>query len=169
MFRFRSHKRGVKLATSLLLLYVAGCEAQSVYSNYCGVALSAQMITVTVFSSLLSGLVGVLVSTWVFYKLERHKQKLDLARRLLGNRFKPNGDAFSCALNELMGVFADSDDVLLKLQRFYEALQAHGKPAADAALIDLLKAVCNASKLSQATLNDAYFLKTFNSHGQSNA
>jgi hypothetical protein len=37
-------------------------------------------IVVTVIASLLSGLVGVGVSAWFFYRLERQKQKLDLAR-----------------------------------------------------------------------------------------
>lgn len=119
-------------------------------------------IIVTVISSLVSGIVGVVVSTWYFYRLERHKLKLDLARRLLGNRFSVAGDAFSCALNEVIAVFADSDDVLTKWRGLYEALQAPGKPNADAALIDFLKAVCKASGLTQATLNDAYLLKTFN-------
>ena len=117
---------------------------------------------ITVVSSLISGLIGVFVSTWYFYKLERHKMKLDLARRLLGNRFSIRGDAFSCAVNEVIAVFADSDDVLLKLRGLYEALQAHGKPNAETALIDFLKAVCKNSGLTQASLNDAFLIKTFN-------
>jgi len=124
--------------------------------------MTAEAIWVTVLSSLISGIVGVLVSTWYFYKLERHKLKLDLARRLLGNRFSITGDAFSCAVNEVIAVFADSEDVLTKLRGMYEALQAHGKPNAETALIDFLKAVCKASGLTQETLNDAYLLKTFN-------
>jgi hypothetical protein len=123
---------------------------------------SADAILVTVLSSLASGIVGVFVSTWYFYKLERHKLKLDLARRLLGNRYSIGGDAFSCAVNEVIAVFADSEDVLTKLRGLYEALQAHGKPNAETALIDFLKAVCKASGLTQATLNDAYLVKTFN-------
>lgn len=124
--------------------------------------MSADAILVTVLSSLASGIVGVFVSTWYFYKLERHKLKLDLARRLLGNRFSISGDAFSCAVNEVIAVFSDSEDVLAKLRALYEALQAHGKPNAETALIDFLKAVCKASGLTQATLNDAYLVKTFN-------
>jgi hypothetical protein len=124
--------------------------------------LSTEAIVVTVISSLISGLSGVAVATWYFYKLERHKLKVDLARRLLGNRFSVSGDAFSCAMNEVIAVFADSEDVLNKMGRLYEALQAHGKPNAEVALIDFLKSVCRASGLTQATLNDAYLLKTFN-------
>lgn len=124
--------------------------------------LSNEAILVTIVSSLISGLLGVAVSTWYFYKLERHKLKLDLARRLLGNRFSISGDAFSCAMNEVIAVFADAEPVLQKMERLYEALQVPGKPNAEGALIDFLKAVCKASGLTQATLNDAYLIKTFN-------
>jgi hypothetical protein len=120
-------------------------------------------ISVTIISSLLSGLIGVGVSILVVYKLERHKLKLDLARRLLGNRFNIQGDDFSRALNEVLAVFADKPIVLKKMEKLYEVLQTPGKPAADSALIDFLKEVCKSSGLTQATLNDGYFLKTFNS------
>lgn len=85
--------------------------------------LSTQVIVITLIASLLSGLIGAAVSMWYFYKLERHKLKLDLARRLLGNRFSITGDAFSCAMNEVIAVFADSEEVLSKMGRLYEALQ----------------------------------------------
>lgn len=124
--------------------------------------MTPEAIVVTVISSLVSGIVGAVISTWYFYKLERHKLKLDLARRLLGNRYSISGDAFSCAVNEVIAVFADSQDVLSKLRGLYEALQAPSKPNAESALIDFLKAVCRASGLAQGTLNDAYMLKVFN-------
>jgi hypothetical protein len=126
------------------------------------VFLSTEAIIVTVIASLLSGLIGVGVSAWFFYKLERHKLKLDLARRLLGNRYSITGDNFSSAINEVIAVFADSQDVLQLMGKLYEALQTPGKPNADGALIDFLKAVCKSSGLTQATLNDSYFIKTFN-------
>ena len=124
--------------------------------------MSVELILITIVASLLSGLIGVGVSGWFFYKLERHKLKLDLARRLLGHRFSIPGDDFSCAMNEVIGVFADSPEVLTKMGRLYEVLQTPGKPNAEGALIDFLKEVCFDSKLTQATLNDGYLLKTFN-------
>lgn len=124
--------------------------------------MSTEVILVTVISSLISGAIGVAISTWYFYKLERHKLKLDLARRLLGNRFSISGDPFSCALNEVIAVFADSNEVLLTLRVLYEALESQGKPHAETALIDFLKAVCKNSGLTQATLNDAFLIKAFN-------
>lgn len=124
--------------------------------------MTTEAIVVTILSSLISGLIGVGVSAWFFYKLERHKLKLDLARRLLGNRYSIMGDDFSCAMNEVLVVFADSEDVLQKTARLYETIQTQGKPNVDGALIDFLKAVCKNSGLTQITLNDTYFIKTFN-------
>lgn len=127
--------------------------------------MSLEAITVTVISSLLSGLIGVGVSAWVFYKLERHKLRLDLARRLLGHRFLITGDNFSCAMNEVIAVFADKPNVLLKMEKLYEALQTPNKPNCETALVDFLKEVCKSSGLTQITLNDTYLLKTFNARG----
>lgn len=124
--------------------------------------MTSDAILVTLASSLLSGLMGISVSTWYFYKLERHKQKLDLARRLLGNRYNISGEHFSCAMNEVIAVFADAAEVLKKMERLYESLQVPEKPNSEVALIDFLKAVCKSSGLSQVTLNDTYLIKTFN-------
>lgn len=126
------------------------------------IALPVEAVITTLVASLLSGIVGVGVSFWFFFKLERHKLKLDLARRLLGHRFSISGDGFSCAMNEVIAVFADSPDVLQKMGLLYQALQTPGKPNADGALIDFLKSVCKSSGLTQAALNDGYLLKTFN-------
>lgn len=124
--------------------------------------MSIEAIFVTVVSSLLSGLLGVGVSAWFFYRLERHKLKLDLARRLLGHRYSISGDHFSAAMNEVFVVFADAKDVLHKMERLYEVLQMPGTPNADSVFTDFLKAVCKNAGLTQATLNDSYFIKTFN-------
>lgn len=124
--------------------------------------MSTEAVITTLIASLLSGIVGVGVSFWFSFKLERHKLKLDLARRLLGHRFSISGDDFSCAMNEVMAVFADSPDVLQKMGLLYQSLQTPGKPTANSALIDFLKSVCKSSGLAQVALNDGYFLKTFN-------
>lgn len=124
--------------------------------------MTTEAIVVTMVASLVSGLLGVLVSAWFYYRMERHKQKLDLARRLLGNRYSIKGDAFSCAMNEVIAVFADSPKVLEGMKALYAALESPGKSAAESVLIDFLKAVTMASGLTQSNLNETYLLKTFN-------
>ncbi|MDF3847548.1 hypothetical protein [Achromobacter denitrificans] len=124
--------------------------------------MSIESVIITLVASLLSGIFGVGISFWFFFKLERHKLKLDLARRLLGHRFSISGDNFSCAMNEVIAVFSDSPDVLRKMELLFQALQTPGTPNADGALVDFLKSVCKSSGLTQAALNDGYLLKTFN-------
>ena len=121
-----------------------------------------EAIIVTLVSSLLSGLIGIAISAWFFYRLERYKLRLDLARRLLGNRHSISGAEFSTAMNEVFVVFSDSKEVLKEMERLYETLQTPGKPSAESVFTDFLKSVCKASGLNQKTLNDAYFIKTFN-------
>lgn len=124
--------------------------------------MTQEAILIALVSSLISGLIGVGVSSWFFYRLERHKLKLDLARRLLGHRYSITGNHFSTAMNEVFVVFADSKIVLQKMEHLYETIQTPGKPNADEVFIDFLKAVCKNAGLSQATLNDKYFLQIFN-------
>lgn len=124
--------------------------------------LTITTIAITIIASLLSGIIGVASSSYFVYKLERRKLKFDLAKRLLGYRFSIKGDEFSCAMNQVIAVFADSPQVLQAMQNLYRALEAPGKVQAEEALVDFLKAVCKDSGLAQVILNDSYFLKTFN-------
>lgn len=124
--------------------------------------MSSEAIFITLVSSLISGVLGIGVSSWFFYKLERRKLKFDLARRLFGYRFSISGDDFSCAMNEVIAIFADAPEVLKKMEHLFQALENSEKADAESALVAFLKSVCKDSGLTQATLNDGYFLKTFN-------
>ncbi len=124
--------------------------------------MSSNAIIVTIISSLLSGIIGILISSWFYYRLERHKLRLDLARRLLGHRHSIQGEGFSTAMNEVVAVFADSKEVLMKMERLYVTLETSGKPNVESVFTDFIKAVCKESGLNQKTLNDSYLIKTFN-------
>jgi len=95
-------------------------------------------------------------------QLERYKLRLDLARRLLGNRHSISEPEFSTAMNEVFVVFSDSKEVLKEMERLYETLQIPGKPSTESVFTGFLKSICKVSGLSQKTLNDAYFIKIFN-------
>ena len=81
-----------------------------------------------IISSLLSGLIGVILSLWYYRRYENRKQKLDTFRRLLGNRFaiaitegqesnsEHSREVFFAALNEIVVVFHDSAAVLVLRQ-----------------------------------------------------
>ena len=86
--------------------------------------LSGEYIVITVLASLLSGVIGVLISSIYYRRVEQRKIKLDTARRLFGNRRNMRGAEFTAAMNEIPIVFADSEDVIRATKKFYEAVDA---------------------------------------------
>jgi hypothetical protein len=72
------------------------------------------------------------------------------------------GDGFSTAMNKVFVVFGDSPSVMRAMGGLYGALNAPGKPMAEDALISFLKAICDDLGIDYSTLNDSYFIKTFN-------
>ncbi len=119
-------------------------------------------ILLTVVSSLISGFVGVAIAAWYFYRIERYKLKLDLARRLFGYRHSIIGEGFPTAMNEVFVVFAGEEDVIQNMGRLYTAIETPGKPNLEVAFSDFLKSVAKSAGLCKAKLSDAYFIKTFN-------
>ena len=115
-------------------------------------------------SSLLSGLLGVIVSTWYYRRNEIRQAKFRIVQQLLGNRFDIRGLAFTEALNAVFVVFHDSQEVLLALKAFHETIIG-GKAQPDLAnqkLMELFKAVCEDIRISPGPLTDNFFLQAFN-------
>ncbi len=63
-------------------------------------------------SSLLSGLLGVGISTWYHHRNEIRRAKLQVLQQLFGNRHDLLGQLFTEAINQVFIVFHDSEDVL---------------------------------------------------------
>jgi hypothetical protein len=125
--------------------------------------MTADAILITLASSLISGLIGVAIAAWFFFRIERYKLRLDLARRLFGNRHSIIGDGFSTAMNEVFVVFAGEQEVIQNMDRLYLAIETPGKPNLEIVFSDFLKSVAKSAGLGKAKLNDAYFIRTFNS------
>ena len=113
-------------------------------------------------SSLLSGLIGVLVSTFFYHRYERQKIKFDTAKRLFGFRHSITGEGFSCAMNEVFIVFADSPKVIKALEELYNTLQSPNKEIANDKMVTFLKEICKDLNIDYSTVNESFFLKTFN-------
>jgi len=120
--------------------------------------LSSETIAITLISSLLSGLIGAVTSFWFFYKLERKKLKVDLARRILGYRFDTGSENFSCAINEIVAIFSDSKEVLQCLDRFHYAVRSGN---ATIELGHLLKSLCESADLTNPMLDDQTFRRVY--------
>lgn len=118
---------------------------------------------ITIMSSLLSGLIGVILSSWFYLRYEHRKQKFDTLRRLLGNRFslpeaeknnfEHSREEFFAALNEIVVVFHDSPIALDALNKYYENKSLDN-------LVRLFKAICKSLKVSYE-FNDSFFQRPF--------
>jgi len=119
-------------------------------------------ILVTIITSLLSGLLGVFVSSIFYSNLEAKKIKIDTAKRLIGYRYDVNGEGFSRALNEAIIIFADNEEVVRAIGELHTAAATPGKPNIDDKLLSLLKAVCKDIDAFPKNVNDTVLLKVFN-------
>ncbi|EXA59472.1 hypothetical protein J521_3732 [Acinetobacter baumannii 1035119] len=127
--------------------------------------LNSNMVLVTIITSLLSGIIGSILSLCYMNRMEKRKLKVELTQKLLGNRHFITGENFSNAMNQIIAVFHDNPNVLIKLKVFYEYLKLSSKTSDESnkKLIDLLQECCIASKIYNKKIGTDYFLQTFNS------
>ena len=117
---------------------------------------------IILISSLASGLLGVIISTFYYRRYEERKIKLDTARRILGFRYDIRSEGFTQALNEAFVVFHDSPRVTQALGEFHEVITLEHSKIANEKLICLFKAVCDEVGVAYDAFNDSYFLQPFN-------
>jgi hypothetical protein len=115
-------------------------------------------------SSIISGLLGVLISVWFYRRNEIRQVKFRIIQQLLGNRNDLKGQPFTEALNQVFVGFHDSEKVLLKLKEFHETIIRRPVPndLANQKLLDLFKAICEELNIKSGPLTDNFFLQAFN-------
>ncbi|AEF03283.1 DUF6680 family protein [Alteromonas naphthalenivorans] len=123
-------------------------------------------ITITVISSLLSGIIGVGISTWYYRRYESRKQKIELLRKIVGFRFaltektSPEAKAqFFSALSEIVILFHDCPAIIQALNNMHRELAVPNRMHDN--LVSLFKAICKEMGISHAGLNDDFFLRPF--------
>ena len=129
------------------------------------ILMSNEHILIIIVSSLLSGIIGVVVSFLFYRNLELRKLKYDTARKLFGNRHDTSGREFTEAINEIMIVYSDSAAVMKALQVMWDIVKTpqsarHAK-APDEALIKLMKAICKDIGIKYKNLPDSHYLQFF--------
>lgn len=123
-------------------------------------------IWLVILAALLSGLIGVVISTCHYRRFERRKLKLDTSRRLLayrhagvpGSSLTTQGHFFA-ALNEVFVVFHDTLDVVRVLQMLHVELRRPERLQDN--LVSLFKAICGNLHISLEAVNDSFFLHPF--------
>ena len=128
-------------------------------------------ISITIISSLLSGIIGVGISTWFFQRYERRKQRMEVLREIVGYRFALTNNTtaeakakFFSALNQVAIVFHDQQDVIKALHDMHRELKAPDRLLDN--LTTLYKEICKVLDIKFDRLNDEFFLVPFNAgHG----
>lgn len=127
--------------------------------------MTKEAIIVALVSSAISGILGVVISSWFYARLERRRIKLETARKMFGSKHAISGNSFQESINEVIIVFSDSEDVVQKVQELFQVvetpLSARSPKAADEALIELMKAICKDVGIKYKNLPDSYYLKFF--------
>ena len=124
-------------------------------------------IIVTVITSLLSGIVGVIISAAYYRHYEKRRTKIDSFKRFFSNRYDLKGDEFSRAINEIFVVFHDSEKVISTLRAYHQRVT--GKQNSEDELLKLHKAMCKDVKIDFDKFNDSFFLRPFNTRPSSMA
>ena len=121
-----------------------------------------------VLSSLLSGIIGVIIST-IYYRFhEAKKIKIDTLTKVIANRYDLHGDNFSRALNEIFIIFRKSRPVMEALSEFHKRTITPNVNNEDAPL-HLIKKMCDDVSVSYDGFNDSFFLRPFNTRLSSQA
>lgn len=120
-------------------------------------------------AALSSGLLAVLVSSWLNRRFVRQQAKIDALREFSANRYDLHSDAFSRALNQIVVVFNDSPEVMRALQKFHRDVTAGRQQATENSLIKLFKAMCDDAGVELEEFNDSFFLRPFNTSASSAA
>ena len=127
--------------------------------------MTKEAVILALVSSAISGILGVVISSWFYSRLERRRIKLETARKMFGSKHAISGNSFQESINEVIIVFSDSEDVVQKVQELFQVVEtplpARGPKAADEALIKLMKAICKDVGIQYKNLPDSYYLKFF--------
>jgi hypothetical protein len=120
-------------------------------------------IIVTIMSSLISGFLGVLISTYVYVRRDVKMFKMQTLKKFASNRYDIKGDKFTEALNEIIVVFNDSPKVMDELDKFHkEVTSRSGTDIANDRLVRLYKTMCKVVGVNYSGFNDSFFLTPFN-------
>ncbi len=119
-------------------------------------------ILITIISSLISGILGIIISIVYHRKAEKVRAKIETLKSFCGYRYDLKGDDFTKTLNEIFIVFQDSKDVLEKLNQFHEVIISRQTELANDKLMSLFKAMCRNLKIDPDKYSESLFLKAFN-------
>src|SRR3989338_9264194 len=120
-----------------------------------------QVLTI-IISSLLSGIVGVIVSILYHRKYENRKIKIDTLRNFVSYRYDTKNIEFMKTINEIFIVFRNSKEVIDTLNKLHEHVSVDQINLANYCLVKLFKEMCRDLKINiNKFADDSVFIRTF--------
>jgi len=119
-------------------------------------------VLITIISSLISGIIGVVISIIYHKRAEKRQAKINTLKQFVGYRYDLKGEHFTKALNEIFVVFQDSQLVLDRLSEFHEIIVSGQKIIANDKLVVLFKEMCKDLDIDPSKFSESLFLKAFN-------
>lgn len=119
----------------------------------------------TLLPILLSGILAVIISSWLQRRFNVLTIKRDVFRRFVGNRYfltvslkGQTGEPF-IALNEIFVVFSENQQVIAALKMMHEELSVPNRLNDN--IVTLTKAMAKAAKVPTNDLNDEFISRPF--------
>ena len=126
------------------------------------------MLTSVVIGAVVGAVIGALVSFSLHSFLDKRRIKIEVARKLFGNRHNIGSTEFQQALNEAIIVFSNSKNVKNAVKILFDVALLQEQPRArdrkKAALINFLKSICEDLNIKPDLTDEEYirFLETSN-------
>ena len=114
---------------------------------------TAFSIWVVIASSVISGIVGVVVTIIYSHLYEKRRMKLDILRRFAATRYDAGGEEFAKTMNEIFIVFQDSPKVMQSLADYHRFAKPDDWRDS---LLKLFKEMCRNAGV-KVEFNDSFF------------
>lgn len=118
-------------------------------------------ILITIISSIISGVLGVIISNKYQKKTLVKQAKIETLKNFVGYRYDIKGEQFTKAINEIFIIFQDSQDVIDKLNSFHESV-VNKNALGDHKLYQLFTSMCNDLKYDTHKFSETSFMSVFN-------
>ena len=120
-------------------------------------------IIFVVVSSLLSGLIGIIITNRLHFKHEKSKFKRDICLQLIANRHDLRGDLFTQALNSIIFAFNDDKNTIDKFIIFNDGVMSRDNLGeSNRKLLELIKAMLKHLNMEVQDIDEKYYLISFN-------
>ena len=86
---------------------------------------------ITIISSLLYVITGIIISNYYHKRNMDRRIKVDTFKRVFSNRYDLKGEEFSQAINEIFVIYNNSEQVIKALNNFHDTATSNNKNSAN--------------------------------------